>query len=106
MFTVRNLLLLATVALLWAKPAHALTTSSFVSTRPSTGSFTIAANGKAATILVDANDWPGVIRTATDLQADVERVTGIKPTIVREEKAAGVNTIIGARLNAASSSAA
>jgi len=36
--------------------------------------------GAAAPILVAADDWPGVQRAARDLQADVERVTGVKPT--------------------------
>ncbi len=37
--------------------------------------------GVAAPIHVSAEDWPGVIRAAHDLQADVERVTSVKPTL-------------------------
>ena len=36
-------------------------------------------NGSAAAIRVDGADWPGVQRAAHDLQADVQRVTGVKP---------------------------
>ena len=35
--------------------------------------------GAAAPIFVSAEDWPGVQRAAQDLQADIERVTRIKP---------------------------
>jgi len=37
--------------------------------------------GKAAAIYVDPADWPGVIRAAGDLRADVARVTGVTPEI-------------------------
>ena len=38
--------------------------------------FCIAKDGKTATIVVDANDWKGVIRAANDLGDDVRKVTG------------------------------
>ncbi len=40
--------------------------------------FCIAKDGKTATIVVDENDWKGVIRAANDLSDDVRKVTGIK----------------------------
>ena len=43
------------------------------------GAFALAEKGSAAAIRVDAADWPGVQRAAHDLQADVNRVTGITP---------------------------
>ena len=39
--------------------------------------FCIAKDGKAATIVVDENDWKGVIRAANDLGDDVRKVTGM-----------------------------
>ena len=45
----------------------------------SVADFTLAANGKAATIYASAADWPGVLRAAKDLQADVLRVTKTEP---------------------------
>ena len=39
--------------------------------------FCIAKDGKAATILVDENDWKGVIRAANDLGDDIRKVTGV-----------------------------
>ena len=38
--------------------------------------FCIAKDGKTATIVVDDNDWKGVIRAAKDLSDDVRKVTG------------------------------
>ena len=38
-------------------------------------------NGSAAALRVDAADWPGVQRAARDLQADVNRVTGVTPAL-------------------------
>ena len=42
-----------------------------------TDRFCIAKDGKAATIVVDENDWKGVIRAANDLGDDVRKVTGM-----------------------------
>ena len=39
--------------------------------------FCIAKDGKTATIVVDENDWKGVIRAANDLGDDVRKVTGV-----------------------------
>ena len=45
-------------------------------------SFCIAKDGKAATIVVDENDWKGVIRAANDLGDDVRKVTGVEAPVV------------------------
>jgi hypothetical protein len=45
------------------------------------GAFQLAKDGVSAKILVDANDWAGVIRAAKDLGDDVGKVTG-KPSEV------------------------
>ncbi len=39
--------------------------------------FCIAKNGKAAAIVVDSNDWKGVLRAANNLNDDVRKVTGV-----------------------------
>ncbi len=70
-------LLLACLALsanLWA-----LGSPRYVETTPRAGAFALVENSAAAAILVDATDWPGVQRAAHDLQADVNRVTGVTP---------------------------
>ena len=51
-------------------------------------------DGKAATILVDTNDWPGVTRAAGDLAADVNRVTGLRPQILNQPKSTGKNAVL------------
>ena len=43
--------------------------------------FCIAKDGKTATILVDADDWKGVIRAARDLGDDVRKVTGVSSQV-------------------------
>ena len=43
--------------------------------------FCIAKDGKAATIIVDDNDWKGVIRAARDLSDDVRKVTGVSASL-------------------------
>ena len=51
----------------------------YVATSPHPGAFALVENSSAAAIRVDAADWPGVLRAAHDLQADVNRVSGISP---------------------------
>ncbi len=58
-------------------PAFALGQPRYVSAAPTPGSLALAEGTKAAELYVDANDWPGVIRAAHDLQADIRRVTGL-----------------------------
>jgi hypothetical protein len=58
------------------------------------GDFPIVQNKRAATVVVDDNDWPGVIRAAGDLRLDVERVTGVAPNIVPQRKGLGANAIV------------
>ncbi len=55
--------------------------------------FCIAANGHSAPIVVDNNDWKGVIRAAHDLGDDVRKVTGTPSEII-----AGETTVKGAIL--------
>lgn len=45
------------------------------------GSFALVRNRRAAPILVSDRDWAGVVRVAGDLQSDIERVTGLRPTL-------------------------
>ena len=44
--------------------------------------FCIASNGSTATIVVDENDWKGVLRAANDLGDDVRKVTGTAAPVV------------------------
>ena len=55
----------------------ALGNPKYVVTKPDSGSFRLAHEGTAASICVDAADYPGVARASRDLQADMLRVTGL-----------------------------
>jgi hypothetical protein len=57
----------------------------YVTSTNGTGSFPLAADGRVARIYVDGSDWPGVIRAAHDLQADIQRVTGVTPELSSEK---------------------
>lgn len=58
------------------------------------GAFPLVASGKASPLVVDAEDWPGVVRAARDLQADMERVTGIQPTLAHSTSGQGDTLVI------------
>jgi hypothetical protein len=74
-------------------PAFPIGQLRYVDTAPTTGSFAIAQFKSAAPIYVDANDYAGVARAAGDLAADIGRVTGLTPTVLRNEKALGTHAI-------------
>ena len=47
-----------------------------IGTMAQTDRFCIASKDQTASIIVDENDWKGVIRTANDLGDDVRKVSG------------------------------
>ena len=65
-----------------------------ISEKAESGSFQLEQNQKAAPIFLDEADWPGVLRAGGDLQADVERVTGIKPVLATNSAPAGKFLVI------------
>ena len=78
-----------------AGPSLGLQTD-FVSDQAVSGSFPLLAAKQPAPIFLDPSDWPGVLRAGADLQADVERVTGIKPTLTTNSAPEGkIAVIIG-----------
>jgi hypothetical protein len=79
---------------LFAACAFAIGQPRYVSTAAAPGNFPIVQGKSAAAIYVDSADWPGVLRAVGDLQTDIERVTGIRPSIVHDERSAGANAII------------
>ncbi len=58
------------------------------------GDFTIVTRNAAATLLVDSADFPGVVRAANDLQADIERVTNHTTAVAHDEDNLGSNVIV------------
>ena len=81
-------------ALCFAWQASALTTNSFVSPKGSKDSFPIVAKSKPASIFVDTNDWPGVLRVAKDLQTDIARVSGATAALTHDASTLGKQTIL------------
>ena len=71
---------------------------SFVTDNAVPGSFALVRNGVAAPLFVDKSDWKGVLRAAADLQADIRRVTGIKPEMSIDRAPAGSNIVIAGTL--------
>ncbi|MFI5750761.1 glycosyl hydrolase 115 family protein [Streptomyces sp. NPDC051644] len=55
----------------------------YISFTPRSGSFPLVRDGRAAPIVVSDSDHAGVVRVAGDLQADIERVTGVRPGLSR-----------------------
>ena len=97
-------------ALCWAPSIFALGQTRYVEFAATPGSVRLASNGTAAPIVVDSQDYPGVLRAARDLQTDIDRVSRIRPAIItgRPEQAAeliivgtlGKNRLIGELLRA------
>src|SRR5712691_2852294 len=58
------------------------------------GDFSIVTRNVSATLFVDSADFPGVVRAANDLQADIERVTNHTVAIAYEGKNLRSNVII------------
>ena len=70
--------LLALVPILAPQNLRALGEPQYITTTAGPGSFPLAHNGTAAKLYLDAEDWPGVLRAAHDLQSDIQRVTGLE----------------------------
>jgi len=68
----------------------------YVEPTPSGGSFPLVqTNSGSAGLLVDINDFPGVMIAANNLRTDISRVTGIFPAAVNSEHPANYQIIIG-----------
>lgn len=58
------------------------------------GGFPLAAAGKAAPVYASQADWPGVLRAAKDLQADINRVTKVTPTLTTDQAPRGKTVVL------------
>jgi len=66
----------------------------YVQTEPAKDCFPLADKGQLASLYVDSNDFPGVIRAASDLLADINRVTGLVPKITNNITGLEKNAVI------------
>src|SRR5688572_12044045 len=57
---------------------------SYVTTTRASGALTLASRGAVIPLHVSSSDYVGVRRAAGDLRADVERVTGVAPTLATD----------------------
>ena len=92
------LLLLVTLALHAAGPVKTdclSTLPQYVRYTSAPGAFCLAADGRAASVLVSSADWEGVVRAAGDLTQDVQRVTGILPRLVQTNEPAPASVLVG-----------
>jgi len=73
---------------------HSNPSEDYISTAPGRGRFALVADGAAATLVVSADDHPGVIRVVGDLQADIERVTDVRPDVVLDDVPSGEEVVL------------
>ena len=64
--------------------AHALGGPKYVTGTQTAGAFPLVQNGAATPLVVDTEDWPGVIRAVGDLAEDVKRVSSDQPAVMRK----------------------
>jgi hypothetical protein len=67
---------------------------SYISTDPRRADFALVASRSAAPIVVSAGDYPGVVRAAGDLQADIKRVTGVRPLVSDSQVPPGRDVVL------------
>lgn len=60
---------------------HIAAQDSYVLFEKRPGTFALSEGGKSAPLLVDSDDYVGVLKAARDLQQDIERVTGTRPEL-------------------------
>jgi hypothetical protein len=68
--------------------------ATFVSPSWQPGGLRLAGQGRAAPIVISAADHPGVVRVAGDLQADIERVTGVRPELCHDHVPGGHEEVV------------
>ena len=61
-------------------------------------SFPLLQDGQAATLFLDKSDYAGVLRAASDLQVDIERVSGVRPELTTNGAPSGTVAVIAGTL--------
>ncbi len=89
-----GLLVSFALALVCTTSTYALGQKRYVEFIGSPGAIRLGGDGVAAPIIVDSQDYPGVLRAAHDLQTDIERVTKIRPAVITDAPAPGAEVII------------
>jgi hypothetical protein len=66
----------------------------FISNEKGKAKFAVSASGKSSPLLINSQDWPGVIRAFKDLQSDIGKVTSLVPEIYYDVAPASADLII------------
>ncbi len=74
-------LLFILLFVVFAEKGFSIDQVKYVTNKATKKSFSLAANGKTASLLVSENDFPGVLRVVRHLQADIKNVTNIEPNL-------------------------
>ncbi len=96
-FAVSTLAIVAAIIPVNATPSLGLQTD-IVSESAGPGDFPLVRDKQAAPLFLDSADYAGVLRAASDLQADIERVGQIKPALVTQSAPAGNAVVIAGTL--------
>ena len=80
-----------------ATPSLGLQTD-IVSENSGPGDFSLVRDKHAAPLFLDGADYAGVLRAASDLQADIERVSRIKPALTTQGAPTGNAVVIAGTL--------
>ncbi|MCB2379853.1 glycosyl hydrolase 115 family protein [Hymenobacter sp. BT635] len=90
-----TLVLLFSTSVAWAQaPKSTLKEDIYVSSEKGKSGFPLAASGKTAALFASNTDWPGVLRAAKDLQADINRVTKLTPTFTTDKAPTGKEVVL------------
>ena len=68
--------------------------TAYIAESPVPDGFAIVQGGAAAEILIDTNDFTGVVRAAHDLRTDISRVTGRESILSSDQKTPSPRTIL------------
>ena len=66
---------------IYAHTVLAIGQSTCVTFDAAPSSFPIVTSGQGTPILLSADDWPGVQRAAFDFASDIQKVTGVEPSL-------------------------
>ena len=81
-------------AVVFASTSYGVGGTRYIEFKSIEGAMELASKDKAAPILIDSQDYPGVIRAAHDLQTDIGRVTGNQPNLLTDSGAQPGDVVI------------
>lgn len=73
---------------------HPADPDAYITDRAGPRRFPLVTGGKAAPLVVSADDYPGVVRVVGDLQTDIEKVTGVKPALSTDRVPDEANVVL------------